>query len=346
MSTNGRKRVVVCEDSRTYSAALVRALEHSREIDVVGVCPTAEAAVEAVPRLGPDLVTMDIELPGMSGLQAVEQLMGASPVPILVISSTVTSRGSANASAALGAGALDIVGKDELNLGDPDGASAHALRRRVKVLSGARVIRHPRARLPRRTPQATRALRPVAAVGVCASTGGPQAVATLLSELPADYAVPILVVQHIAAGFTAGLARWLDGEVPLSVDVAEDGEPLGPGARIAPEGAHLLLSPERTLTLDRTTSALHRPSGDVLLWSLADVLGRDAAGVVLTGMGQDAAEGLRAIHDAGGLTIAQDEESSAIYGMPAAAAESADLVLPPKEIAQRLLAVRASGARA
>jgi two-component system, chemotaxis family, protein-glutamate methylesterase/glutaminase len=345
VSENGRKRVLVCEDSRSYSAALVRALEHSREIDVVGVCTTAEEALAAMPKLEPDLVTMDIELPGMSGLQAVEQIMGSAPRPILVISSTVTSQESANVAAALGAGALDVVGKDELDLANPDGTSAHALRRRVKLLSGARVIRHPRARLQRKAARRPLPVRAVSAVGICASTGGPQAVAAVLRELPGDYTVPVLVVQHMAAGFTDGFAKWLDGEVPLPVAIAEDGEELGPGVRIAPEGAHLVLSPDLTIALDRATSALHRPSGDVLLWSLADALAGEAAGVVLTGMGHDAADGLRAIRAAGGLTIAQDEATSAIFGMPASAAENADLVLPPREIGERLAGLRRSEAR-
>jgi two-component system chemotaxis response regulator CheB len=343
--TQTPKRVVVCDDSRTYSAALVRALEHGREIDVVGVYASAEAALAAVPELDPDLVTMDIELPGMSGLAAVEQIMGATPRPILVISSTVASRESVNVAAALAAGALDVVGKDDLDLTNPGGASAAALRSRVKMLSGARVIRHPRAKLDRHAARQWRSTRRTAAIGICASTGGPQAVAAVLRALPHGYPVPVLLVQHIAAGFTAGFARWLDDEAAVPVAVAVGGEPLSAGVWVAPEGAHLVVSTERRLELDRKTPTLHKPSGDVLLRSLADVLGPDAAGVVLTGMGRDGAAGLRAIRDAGGLAIAQDEESSAIYGMPAAAAESAELILAPEAIGERLAAAQQSEAR-
>jgi two-component system chemotaxis response regulator CheB len=334
------KRVVVCDDSRTYAAALVRALEHGNEIDVVGVYATAEAALAAVSELDPDLVTMDVELPGMSGLAAVEQIMGATPRPILVISSTVTSRESSNVAAALAAGALDVVGKDGLDLANPGGTSAAALRRRVKVLSGARVIRHPRAKLRRRAARRDDAGRTTAAIGICASTGGPQALAVVLRALPERYAIPVLLVQHIAAGFTAGFARWLGAEIALPVAVASGGERLAPGLWVAPEGAHLVLAADRRLALDRKTATLHRPSGDVLLSSLAGALGADSAGVVLSGMGRDGAGGMRAIRDAGGLTIAQDEESSAIYGMPAAAAESAELILAPEAIGAQLASAR------
>lgn len=339
-----RKRVVVCEDSQTYSAALVRALEHGDEIDVVGVYATAEAALAAMPRLDPDLVTMDIELPGMSGLDAVEQIMGDAPRPILVISSTVTSPESSNVAAALAAGALDVLAKDDIDLGNPRGAGAVALRRKVQLLSGAHVIRHPRARLARRGAHGARVGRKVGAIGICASTGGPHAIASVLRRLPAGYEVPVLVVQHMAAGFTDGFARWLDAELTLPVAVARGGERAAHGVWIAPEGAHLVLARDGNLALDRTTTgSAHRPSGDLLLRSLAESLGPASAGVVLTGMGRDGAAGLAAIRAAGGLTIAQDEASSAIYGMPAAAAASADAILPPGRIGERLTVLAPAG---
>ncbi len=343
MSENHRpKRVLVCEDSRTFAAALARALEHGGEIDVVGVLTTAEAALTELQRLKPDLVTMDITLPGMTGLEAVEHIMATRPVPILVISSTVGTRESANVAAALAAGALDVLPKGEIDLRDPVSASAAELRRRVKLLSGARVIRHPRARLARPKGRSG-TLRSVHAVGVCASTGGPQALAAMLRELPEGYPVPLLVVQHIAAGFTAGFARWLDGEIPLPVDTAGDGSALTRGVWIAPEGAHLMVTRDGTLSLDAATHGLHRPSGDVLLRSLARAAGAESAAVVLTGMGRDGAAGLESVRAAGGLTIAQDEESSAVYGMPKAAAESAELILPPGAIGARLAMLRPAG---
>jgi two-component system chemotaxis response regulator CheB len=337
---DGTTRVLVCEDSSTYAAALRRLLQQDKTIEVVSICTSAEAAIAALPGVAPDLVTMDIELPGMSGLEAVEQIMSTYPVPILVISS-FTGRGRAQAAAALAAGALEAVGKEDLSLRAPGSEAAVAFRRRVQILAGAQVIKHPRAQL--RQPGAGTVLplkhRPVAAIGVVASTGGPQALLTVLSGLPADFRVPLLVVQHIAAGFTAGLAVWLDGAVPLRVGLASPGSSLEPGVWIAPEGAHLFVRPDGSLMLDRHTEAgAHRPSGDVLLRSIADWAGSAAVGVILSGMGSDGAGGVDAIRSAGGVTIAQDEESSAIYGMPRAAAEhGADLVLPIAEIAPALL---------
>jgi two-component system, chemotaxis family, protein-glutamate methylesterase/glutaminase len=339
-------RVVVCEDSPLFARALVRALEHGGELEVVATFPTAERAIEALPALRPALVTMDLELPGMSGLEAVEEIMSAMPLPIAVLSSHVGA-GTERAAAALAAGALDALAKDDLDLRDPAGASAGALRARMKVLSRARVIRHPRARL--RAPAARApagGARSAAVIGICASTGGPQALNALLAALPAGFPVPILLVQHIAPGFTEGFARWLDSVIPLPVSLAGQNGRVGPGVHIAPEGAHLVLRRGLRTALDRDAPAtFHRPSGDALLQSLAAVAGREAVGVVLTGMGRDGAEGIAAIRAAGGLTVAQDEATSAIYGMPRAAADrGAALVLGLSDIAETLAALRRSAA--
>ncbi|HVC88587.1 MAG TPA: chemotaxis-specific protein-glutamate methyltransferase CheB [Gaiellaceae bacterium] len=336
-----RTRVLVCEDSKTFATALTRTLEHGGEIEVVGVRTSAEAAIADLQKLAPDLITMDIELPGMSGLEAVEHIMSVRPTPILVLSSHVASDSKMSA-AALAAGALDAVAKSDLSLTAPDGVAAVAFRRRVLMLSRARVIRHPRARLVRKggRPSAVAPIREGTVVGICASTGGPQALLTVLSALPATYPIPILVVQHIAAGFTDGLAQWLDGVVPLPVRVAADGAPLEPGVTVAAEGAHLVLDGAR-LALDRITPAgLHRPSADVLLRSIAAGAGAAGVAVVLTGMGRDGAAGLGEVERAGGLTIAQDEATSAVFGMPKEAAKhGARLVLPVEEIAAALAAV-------
>jgi two-component system chemotaxis response regulator CheB len=330
------RRVLVCEDSATYAAGLSRLLEHDREIDVIGVCETAEQAIARLATLKPDLVTMDLELPGMSGVDAIEQIMGVLPVPILVLSGHVERR-SQTALHALAAGALDALPKADFNLGDPDGAAAQALRQRVKVLCGVKVIRHPRGRLNRRAAPAISS-RTASVIGICASTGGPQALAAVLRDIPATFQIPILVVQHISPGFVEGFANWLDGEVPLCVRLALPGARPAPGIWIAPEGAHLILTGLGRIALDQTTVAgMHRPSGDVLLRSLASSAGAEAVAVVLTGMGRDGAEGLGDVTRAGGLTIAQDEATSAVFGMPRAAAEcGSELVLPLDEIAQRL----------
>lgn len=334
-------RVLICEDSKTFAAALARLLQHGGEIEVVGIRTNAESAIQDLPLLAPDLVTMDIQLPGMSGIEAVEQIMSVRPTPILVLSSHVSGKND-TAAAALAAGALEAIGKDDLSLNDPGGAAAAAFRSRVRLLSRARVIRHPRARLDgrqRRFPAT--AARTGSVVGICASTGGPQALATVLSDLPEDYPIPILLVQHIATGFTDGLARWLDSTVALPVRLAVEGAKIAPGVTLAPEGAHLLLRPGGIFSLDRKSAAgLHRPSADVMLKSVAECAKSGAVAVVLTGMGRDGALGLEAVREAGGLTIAQDEESSAVYGMPKEAAKrGAELILPIDKIADALATV-------
>jgi two-component system chemotaxis response regulator CheB len=339
--TRHRTRVLICEDSRTFAAALTRTLEHGGQIEVVGVRPTGESAIADLSRLEPELITMDLELPGISGLTAIEQIMSVRPTPILVVSSHVLENGE-TAAAALAAGALEVIAKEDLSLRDPAAASAETFRRRVKLLSRARVIRHPRARLTPRGGRAPLKTGPRGGVvGIVASTGGPQALATVLSAIPADYGVPILVVQHIAAGFTEGLARWLDGAVPLPVRLAEDGAPAVPGVTVGPHGAHLVLRADGTLSLDRRSPAgLHRPSADMLLTSIAASAKDAAVGVVLTGMGRDGAAGIEAIVEAGGLTIAQDEATSAVYGMPREAVKrGAELTLPLGDIAGVLTTV-------
>jgi two-component system chemotaxis response regulator CheB len=181
-----------------------------------------------------------------------------------------------------------------------------------------------------------------AAVGIGASVGGPPALAAVLGDLPEEYALPVLIVQHTAPGFTESLVRWLNETVPIPVALAGQGQRLGPGAWLAPDGAHLRLDRTMCLSLDtRTERGPHRPSTDILFESLAAVVGEEAVGVVLTGMGHDGAQGVAAIRSAGGLTIAQDEETSAVFGMPAAAAEAgAELILPVQQVAPRLKTLR------
>jgi two-component system, chemotaxis family, protein-glutamate methylesterase/glutaminase len=183
-------------------------------------------------------------------------------------------------------------------------------------------------------------------IGICASTGGPQALASVLGSLPGGYSIPILVVQHMTPGFLAGLVSWLDRETALPVRLARDGERLQPGVWFAPDGAHLRLERTRRLALDADTSAgNHRPSGDVLLCSLARVAGAGAVAVVLTGMGRDGAEGVAAVAAAGGRTIAQDERSSIVYGMPRVAVErGARTVLELEAIGAALVALEQTGA--
>jgi two-component system, chemotaxis family, protein-glutamate methylesterase/glutaminase len=178
---------------------------------------------------------------------------------------------------------------------------------------------------------------PSRAIGVCASAGGPAALEQLLGALPADYAPPLLVVQHIADGFADGLARLLDSQIALPVALASDGAPLAPGVWLAPDDAHLTVTRARRIALDReTVVGRHRPSCDMLLDSLATVFRERAVGVVLTGMGRDGAHGAAALKAAGGLLLAQDEHTAPLYGMPGAAVAAGARALPPDQIAALL----------
>jgi two-component system, chemotaxis family, protein-glutamate methylesterase/glutaminase len=332
-----RPRVLICDDSRTYAAALQRVIEHDGQLDVVAVARSAEDAIAAVGRLSPDLVTMDIELPGMSGLEAVERIMRVAPVPILVLSGHVGPDSEASA-AALSAGALDAMGKSSVDLLDPAGDNAVAFRRRLAMMSGMRVIRHPGGGEGQVVARVNGSTRPARAIGVCSSMGGPHALLELLGSLPETFPLPVLIAQHITIGFADGLARWLDASVALPVQIGRAGETVTRGVWLAPDDAHMLLDPGGEIALRPGAPSDHNvPSGDVLLSSLAKTFGRDAVSVVLTGMGRDGAEGTAAVRAAGGLTIAQDEASSAIYGMPrAAAAAGVDRVLSLTEIGTEL----------
>jgi two-component system chemotaxis response regulator CheB len=331
----GLTRILICEDSATYALGLKRFLETGEDIEVVAICKTGEEALEAVSRLDPDLVTMDLDLPGMGGILAVEKIMRSHPVPILVLSGQVR-RGSAQAAAALSAGALEALPKGHVHMDDPAGAAAVALRYRFRRLAAAKVGRPETPAKPPPRESLARAANGAKVIGLCASTGGPRALETVLAGLPATYPIPLLVVQHMTPGFTEGLAGRL---VPLRVELAVSGQPLGPGVWVAPDDAHLVVDPGMALQLDPDAAdGHHRPSGDLLLESLADVAGAGAVAVVLTGMGRDGARGVRAIRKAGGHAIAQDEATSAIFGMPQAAAEAgADLVLPVSRIAAALM---------
>jgi len=379
-ATEAPTRIVICEDSRTYAHALTRFLERDDDLRVVKVCSSAEELLRVLPDMRPDLITMDIELPGLDGLGATRRIMDSGRLPILVLSAHA-GWGSEHAAAALEAGALDAIAKSDIHIDDLEGHAAVALRRRIKRLATTRmrpavasspaavastaaaVASSPAAAVASTaaavasspaavaSPPAGVSARPSpwgrasgTSVGIVASTGGPAALMALLAELPGDFPLPVLIVQHIAAGFAPGLARWLDGVVKVPVALAEHEVAAGPGVWLAPDDAHLRLVGSM-LSLDRQTVAgPFRPSGDILLKSLARAAGSGAVSVVLTGMGRDGAEGTASVRAAGGLTIAQDEASSVVYGMPQAAVDrGAELMLAPEAIGQALSALRGAG---
>lgn len=338
-------RVLVCDESSAYAKSLARFLGAGGELEIAGVCATGEAAVDALARLAPDLVTLDLELQGIGSIRTIQEMMRVGPVPIVVVSDHAGRR-SERAAEAIAAGAVEVLPKALVRLDDPDGPPAVALRHRLRRLA------RNAGRKPSPPSDPGAGIRPprgtATVIGICASAGGPAALEVILASLPASFPLPILVVQHITAGFIGGLVHRLGQHTALPVRIAADGQVLAPGIWFPPDDAHLILDPITHLRLDReTVVGAHRPSGDVLLDSMASAAGAGAVGVVLTGMGRDGALGVKAIRRCGGSVIAQDKESSAVFGMPRAAVEAgAELVLPLARIADALIRLTTAEAAA
>ena len=321
-------RVVVVEDSPTQRAVLRRSLEADGDIVVVGEAVTAAGALAAVQRGRPDVVTVDLHIPG-GGEAAIEQIMELAPKPILLLSAQLAGLRD-EASAAMGAGAASVLAKPRHG----DSQAEHMLRTRVRALRGVRPRTKASMTSPRRVtgPSAMRAARSTGTpiIAIAASTGGPAAVTTLLQAI-AGVTAPVLLVQHIDPQLTGSLAAWMDRTTGWQVAVARHGEPLVPGrVHVGPGGSHLGIDACGRIALAADGAELHRPSADRLFSSLAAHAGDRTIAAVLTGMGSDGAEGLKELRDAGGLTFAQDDHSSAVFGMAKAAVElgAVNRVLP------------------
>ncbi len=346
-------RVLVVEDSITVRNRLVEVLGTDPEITVVGEATDGQRAVELCLALRPDVITMDMLLPVMSGLHATEQIMAHVPTPILIVSSSINRGDLFQTYQALASGAVDVLEKPSAD--DDEGAWERKFLSTLKMVARIRVITHIRGRMTAAmdlAPKLSAATSSLSVVAVGASTGGPAAVVELLRALPPDLPLSVLLVLHIGAPFGQSFAEWLDGQIDQRVAFATDGEPLhaGPGRVVmAPPDRHLTIKDGR-LRLT-TTPARHscRPSVDVLFESVALEVGAGAGACLLTGMGRDGAAGLLAIRRAGGLTIAQDEATSVVYGMPREAVllGAAERVLPLGEIGPTLvrLAHTSSGSR-
>jgi len=338
-------RVVVVEDSPTVRELLVAILQGASGIQVVGVGSNGEDAVRLTRRMQPDVVTMDVHMPGVDGLEATRRIMRETPTPIVIVSAGLAQSNTDIAFEALRAGALTVVRSP--GLGNFEG-SAKVIQA-VRLMAGVAVVRRwdrtqrPETPTPPPTPASRIAAdnhRGVQMIGIAASTGGPGALATILRQLPVEFPAPILVVQHVAQGFVDGLAEWLDGETPLHVGLASHGDTPQPGdVLIAPDEHHLQVNARGAVELCTEPPYKRlRPSANYLFRSLARAYGPRAVGVVLTGMGDDGSEGMAALHNAGGLTLAQDEASCVVYGMPgeAVARNVVDRVLNLDQIALTL----------
>jgi two-component system chemotaxis response regulator CheB len=337
-------RVLVVDDSPTARSLLVAILASDPDVQVVGEAVNGLEAVEKTRKLRPDLVTMDVRMPRMDGFEATKEIMIETPTPIIIVTSSHSVLNVETSLHALRAGALAILEKpggpatpgfDEVTL---------QLLAHVKSMSQVKVVRHWRSNSPAVRAEPPAAQAPpgrVRLVAVASSTGGPAALHTLLLGLPREFAVPILVVQHISHGFVKGLADWLNKVGELNVKVAEDGETLKKRTLyLAPDDHHLGVSSQGQVALSSVPAiGGFRPSGTYLFESVAKAYNASAVAVILTGMGDDGVVGLRAVRQAGGRIVAQDEESSVVFGMPGAAiaAGLADDVLPLEKISARLV---------
>ncbi len=318
--------VLVVDDSPICRQLISDALSKDPELEVIAVAHDGQEAIDKTAALRPNVITMDMDMPVMDGLTATERIMGDYPTPILVLTADPRNQAPALTHRALEAGALALQVKPALDAGP----EAWNLAREVRLLASVRVIRHLRGakKVEAPAPQISTASdlhlfssSPIGVVTIASSTGGPQVVQKLLSELPGDFPAPIALVQHINAAFSESLVGWLQSSSKLKLKLAADGDSLLPGTvLIAPANQHLLISQRgRVVVRPGAPHDGHCPSGTLLLESAAKTYGRRTVGVILTGMGSDGADGMLAIKNAGGRTIGQNQESCVVFGMPGAA---------------------------
>ncbi|MEX2214639.1 MAG: chemotaxis-specific protein-glutamate methyltransferase CheB [Phycisphaeraceae bacterium] len=352
-----RIRVMIVEDSRVVRQFLEHLIERDPRLEVVASVGSAESALRMMDRASPDVISMDIQLPGMNGFEATQRIMSERPTPIVVIAASVQTGDLNMAMNALRAGALAVVEKPPgLNHGEYQ-ARAQQICTQLAIMSQVKVVRQRfrNGSLYRSPKTSTISLSPSFAptdssrhpermVGVVASTGGPKALESILRKLPADFPFPILLVQHMTTGFMEGFVQWLNGVCALRVELARDGQRAQPGCvHVAPDDRHLRLDGRHLRLDDGEPICMQRPSGTALLESMAGSLGENAVGVVLTGMGTDGAEGLLQMRRAGAHTMTEDASTAVVFGMPKAAVElgASCESLPLGQIAARLLSMHA-----
>jgi two-component system chemotaxis response regulator CheB len=348
-SEQSRIRVLVVDDSAVQRSMLIDMLESESDLTVIGWAANGQEAIRAAALLKPDVITMDLRMPTMDGLQATRRIMQETPIPIIIVTASISRDMHEVVGAAFQAGALAIIAKPKL--GAQNTKDMLELRRIVRSMSEIKVIRRwapERIRTPKSAPYVSNGMaaqhtRPeIVAIG--ASTGGPKALQEILTQLPADFRLPVLIVQHIAGDFVAPMIDWLKSQCLVPMMVASAGQPLDrPCIYFAPQGRHLRVRGRALALTDESPVRGHRPSATMLFESVAACYGASAIGVLLTGMGDDGASGLRDMKQAGGRTIAQDEASSVVFGMPGVAIGMGivDHILSPLEIAPMLIKLAA-----
>jgi two-component system, chemotaxis family, protein-glutamate methylesterase/glutaminase len=344
-------RVMIVEDSRVVREFLVHLVGADPRLEVAAAVESAEEALRLLERVSPDVISMDIRLPGMNGFEATQQVMQRKPTPIVVVSASVEAEDLKISMNALRAGALSVVEKPTGMAHEDYERLAVRLCNQLVLMSQVKVIRQRidrgiRFGAERPAIAAARDVQssvgPFRMVGLVASTGGPAALACILGGLPANFSLPIMVVQHITGSFLEGFAAWLGSIGPLPVRVVQGGEIAAGGTvYLPPADRHLRVDGAR-LRLDASDPvSLQRPSGTILFRSMARILGAGGLGVLLTGMGEDGAEGLRELRQAGGYTLAEDESTAVVYGMPAVAVRLGAVCesLPLPEIGPRVVSL-------
>jgi two-component system, chemotaxis family, protein-glutamate methylesterase/glutaminase len=334
-------KVIIVDDSRVAQEFLAHVLSSDPAIQVVGTANNGVEALSAVKEKRPDVITMDIHMPELNGYEATRAIMESAPTPIVIVSASTTVTDTSSTFRALEAGALAVVLRPP-GMGHPEHETGvREMLRTIKMMSEIKVVRRtPRLVKVRPSTPAPAAAREIQLVAIGASTGGPPALNMILSGLPPNLAAPLFIVQHIAPGFTDGFANWLGSASGFPLHIAHHGQQPVPGhAYVAPDGFHLGVS--SSLRIELSSHAPEnglRPSVAYLFRTVAQVLGPRAMGVLLTGMGRDGAVELKEMKDRGALTIAQDEASCIVFGMPGEAVKigAATHILPPDEIASML----------
>jgi two-component system chemotaxis response regulator CheB len=346
LPTARKTRVVVVDDSALVRTLLAEIVNRQRDLECVGVAPDPFAARELIRATDPDVITLDVEMPRMDGLDFLERLMRLRPTPVVMVS-TLTERGAATTLRALELGAVDFVAKPKIGIAGGLQDLSDDICDKIRVAASARVRRAvaapANAAVPSPTPAALGRLSTEKIVFIGASTGGTEATRELLLGLPPD-APALAITQHMPPGFTSSYAQRLDALARIRVKEARDGERLLPGhAYIAPGGLHFSVERSGANYVARVRDGepvnRHKPSVEVLFESAARVVGPNALGVMLTGMGGDGAKAMRAMRDAGAWNVAQDEASCVVFGMPREAIKAGAVheVLPLARIAPALL---------
>jgi two-component system chemotaxis response regulator CheB len=336
------------DDSAFMRKVLVKMLEPYEDIEVVATAMDGVFALEKLARSKPDVVTLDLEMPRMNGQTTLQRIVNDFRLPVILVSAH-TSRGARATFEGLAAGAVDFVTKPERIFTSPLESLSSDLARKIRIAAKVKVRKPVERALPRPTATPAPPGRPATdVVAVAVSTGGPNALSQLMSQIRADFRPGILIVQHMPEGFTAQFAERLSRLAAISVREAEEGDVVSTGlALVAPGGQHMEVVRTAGKLIVRLTRGDpvrgHCPSADVLFRSVARRVGARAVGVILTGMGEDGAEGMCEIHAAGGHTVAQDEASSVVFGMPRAAIErgAVDRVLSLSEIGPYLNSMKA-----